>query len=59
MSNLTNTLLLIVSVSFLVDCLFIGAIRKALAPVNGTVVKMLAIMLAFDSALDVISGLAE
>ncbi|EGZ6860458.1 hypothetical protein VEL84_003582 [Cronobacter sakazakii] len=58
MSNLANILLLIVSVSFLLDCLFTGAIRKALAPVNGTVVKMLAIMLAFDSALDVISGVA-
>lgn len=56
MSNLANTLLLIVSVSFLLDCLFTEAIRKALAPVNGTVVNMLAIMLAFDSALDVISG---
>ncbi|AYR58251.1 hypothetical protein [Salmonella enterica] len=38
MKTVLDTLLLIVSIAFVLDCIFTGAIRKALAPVNGAMV---------------------
>ncbi|AXD22132.1 hypothetical protein DRY79_14220 [Salmonella enterica subsp. enterica serovar Montevideo] len=58
MINILDTLLLIISIAFVLDCLFTGAIRKALAPVNGTMVNALAIVLVFNSAFDVFQGVA-
>lgn len=58
MINILDTLLLIISIAFVIDCLFTGAIRKALAPVNGTMVNALAIVLVFNSAFDVFQGVA-
>ncbi|EKE6332407.1 hypothetical protein OWC98_004481, partial [Salmonella enterica subsp. enterica serovar Johannesburg] len=53
-----DTLLLIVSIAFVLDCIFTGAIRKALAPVNGAMINALAVVLVFDSAFGVIKGAA-
>lgn len=58
MINILDTLLLIISIAFVLPCLFTGAIRKALAPVNGTMVNALAIVLVFNSAFDVFQGVA-
>jgi hypothetical protein len=58
MINILDILLLIISIAFVLDCLFTGAIRKALAPVNGTMVNALAIVLVFNSAFDVFQGVA-
>lgn len=58
MIDILDTLLLIISIAFVLDCLFTGAIRKALAPVNGTMVNALAIVLVFNSAFDVFQGVA-
>ena len=58
MINILDTLLLIISIAFVLDCLFTGAIRKALAPVNGTMVNALAIVLVFNSAFDGFQGVA-
>ena len=52
MKTVLDTLLLIVSIAFVLDCIFTGAIRKALAPVNGAMVNVL----VFDSAFGVIKG---
>lgn len=54
MKTVLDTLLLIVSIAFVLDCIFTGAIRKALAPVNGAMVNALAVVLVFDSAFGVI-----
>ncbi|EDH7534867.1 TPA: hypothetical protein NDX14_001796 [Enterobacter hormaechei] len=54
MKTVLDTLLLIVSIAFVLDCIFAGAIRKALAPVNGAMVNALAAVLVFDSAFGVI-----
>lgn len=56
MKTVLDTLLLIVSIAFVLDCIFTGAIRKALAPVNGAMVNSLAVVLVFDSAFGVIKG---
>lgn len=56
MKYLLDTLLLIISIVFVLDCIFTGAIRKALAPVNGAMVNALAVVLVFDSAFSVIKG---
>lgn len=56
MKIILDTLLLIVSIAFVLDCIFTGVIRKALAPVNGAMINALAVVLVFDSAFDVIKG---
>ncbi|EDY5134327.1 hypothetical protein GRN71_003427 [Salmonella enterica subsp. enterica serovar Thompson] len=56
MKIILDTLLLIISMAFVLDCIFTGAIRKALAPVNGAMINALAVVLVFDSAFDVIKG---
>lgn len=56
MEIILDTLLLIVSIAFVLDCIFTGVIRKALAPVNGAMINALAVVLVFDSAFDVIKG---
>lgn len=56
MKIILDTLLLIVSIAFVLDCIFTGVIRKALAPVNGAMINALAVVLVFDSALGVIKG---
>ncbi|EBX1373842.1 hypothetical protein DQ824_21035 [Salmonella enterica subsp. enterica serovar Newport] len=58
MKIILDTLLLIVSIAFVLDCTFTGAIRKALAPVNGAMINALAVVLVFDSAFGVIKGAA-
>ncbi|EKQ4630645.1 hypothetical protein P5Q29_004578 [Salmonella enterica subsp. enterica serovar Thompson] len=52
-----NTLLLILSIALVLDCIFTGTIRKALAPVNGAMINALAVVLVFDSAFGVIKGI--
>ncbi|EAT9078312.1 hypothetical protein AHY86_15310 [Salmonella enterica subsp. enterica serovar Tennessee] len=54
MKTVFDTLLLIISIAFVLDCIFTGAIRKALTPVNGAMVNALAVVLVFDSAFGVI-----
>ncbi|ECJ9215384.1 TPA: hypothetical protein ACW3YH_004749 [Salmonella enterica subsp. enterica serovar Thompson] len=56
MKIILDILLLIISMAFVLDCIFIGAIRKALAPVNGAMINALAVVLVFDSAFGVIKG---
>ena len=56
MNTILDTLLLIISIAFVLDCIFTGSIRKALAPVNGAMVNSLAVVLVFDSAFGVIKG---
>ena len=46
--------LLIISIAFVLDCIFTGAIRKALAPVNDVMINALAVVLV--SALGVFKG---
>ncbi|UYW75871.1 hypothetical protein OFY05_23215 (plasmid) [Pseudocitrobacter faecalis] len=46
-----NTLLLILSIALVLDCIFTGTIRKALAPVNGAMINALAVVLVFDSSI--------
>ncbi|EAB5862735.1 putative periplasmic protein [Salmonella enterica subsp. enterica] len=58
MKIILDTLLLIVSIAFVLDCIFTGAIRKALTPVNGAMINALAVVLVFDSAFGVIKGAA-
>ncbi|EDQ7341468.1 hypothetical protein B1Q85_001723 [Salmonella enterica subsp. enterica serovar Plymouth] len=58
MKIILDTLLLIVSIAFVLDCIFTGVIRKALAPVNGAMINALAVVLVFDSAFGVIKGAA-
>ncbi|ECZ9743346.1 hypothetical protein A4L20_16080 [Salmonella enterica subsp. enterica serovar Telelkebir] len=58
MKIILDTLLLIVSIAFMLDCIFTGAIRKALVPVNGAMINALAVVLVFDSAFGVIKGAA-
>ncbi|MFT8298070.1 hypothetical protein [Salmonella enterica] len=58
MRIILDTLLLIVSIAFVLDCIFTGVIRKALAPVNGAMINALAVVLVFDSAFGVIKGAA-
>ncbi|MZK91483.1 hypothetical protein EAJ18_11790 [Citrobacter amalonaticus] len=56
MKTVIDTLLLIVSIAFVLDCLFTGTIRKALAPVNGAMVNTLAVVLVSNSAFEVFKG---
>ncbi|EDQ3388038.1 hypothetical protein ZM96_003354 [Salmonella enterica subsp. houtenae] len=58
MKIILDILLLIVSIAFVLDCIFTGVIRKALAPVNGAMINALAVVLVFDSAFGVIKGAA-
>ncbi|HAG9195087.1 TPA: hypothetical protein F6V41_14045 [Escherichia coli] len=51
-------LLLIVSIAFVIDCIFTGVIRKVFFPVNDVVINALAIVLVFNSAFDVIKEVA-
>ncbi|EDR63636.1 conserved hypothetical protein, partial [Yersinia pestis biovar Mediaevalis str. K1973002] len=51
-----DTLLLIISIAFVLDCIFTGVIHKALAPVNSAMINALAVVLLFDSAFGVIQG---
>lgn len=51
-------LLLIVSIAFVIDCIFTGFIRKVFSPVNDVVINALAIVLVFNSAFDVIKEVA-
>ncbi|MGT7814383.1 hypothetical protein ACRW0R_24225 [Escherichia coli] len=53
---LLDITLLIISIAFVLDCIFTGAIRKALAPVNDVMINALAVVLVFDSALGVFKG---
>ena len=56
MKILLDITLLIISIAFVLDCIFTGAIRKALAPVNDVMINALAVVLVFDSALGVLKG---
>ncbi|HED1792771.1 TPA: hypothetical protein R4X15_003943 [Citrobacter amalonaticus] len=56
MKTVIDTLLLIISIAFVLDCLFTGTIRKALAPVNGAMVNTLAVVLVSNSAFEVFKG---
>lgn len=49
MKILLDITLLIISIAFVLDCIFTGAIRKALAPVNDVMINALAVVLVFDS----------
>lgn len=56
MKILLDITLLIISIAFVLDCIFTRAIRKALAPVNDVMINALAVVLVFDSALGVFKG---
>lgn len=56
MKQILDTLLLIASIAFLLDCIFTGVIRKALAPASGALVNALAIVLVLDSTFGVLKG---
>ncbi|HAW4031322.1 TPA: hypothetical protein JLV10_002665 [Escherichia coli] len=56
MKILLDITLLIISIAFVLDCIFTEAIRKALAPVNDVMINALAVVLVFDSALGVFKG---
>ena len=56
MKILLDITLLIISIAFVLDCIFTWAIRKALAPVNDVMINALAVVLVFDSALGVFKG---
>ena len=56
MKILLDITLLIISIAFVLDCIFTGAIRKALAPGNDVMINALAVVLVFDSALGVFKG---
>ncbi|MHB7875543.1 hypothetical protein ACYCNS_27250, partial [Klebsiella pneumoniae] len=49
--------LLIFSILFMLDCLLIGTLKKALSPVNGTTVNMLALVLVVTSTAQVYTGI--
>ncbi len=52
-----DILLLILSILFMVDCLLIGALKKALSPVNGITVNMLALSLVITSTAQIYMGM--
>ncbi|SAQ41844.1 hypothetical protein EDC47_12120 [Raoultella planticola] len=52
-----DILLLIFSILFMLDCLMIGTLKKALSPVNGTTVNMLALVLVISSTAQVYTGI--
>ena len=56
MKILLDITLLIISIAFVLACIFTVAIRKALAPVNDVMINALAVVLVFDSALGVFKG---
>lgn len=50
-----DVLILIMSLVFIIDCIFTGVIHEALTPVSETVTNVLAIVLAFNSAWNVLN----
>ena len=55
--KLKITVMILFSILFMLDCLMIGALKKAPSPVNGTTVNMLALVLVVTSTAQVYTGI--